>query len=272
MTLDEKIEFFQAKTDKLMKRVGCCMWFFLITGIWFVGNSIHAFYQSRNWSRFIAVSGGKFPWPTPPEEVADIMREHADDEPTFAEFELYQSMLVTAAVMLVMGVVYLRYACMSKFVTRCKGEWMAKRALWKGYLLFVVFMISYICSKYSCAKVMKIGEVLQSNGTVGADGHPHRHHGRSLQEFSRRQHQDFPKFDEMPQDFDDMFEEVFEAMNEMQEELPEYEIEMQQQMPIEEIEEELEAMQPTWNMPIAPEADESEPLRNPQPEEDEEAE
>lgn len=68
MTLDEKIVHFEAKADKYLKRVRCCMWFFLITGVWFIGNALYSFHESRNWSRFIAVASGKLPWPTPPEE------------------------------------------------------------------------------------------------------------------------------------------------------------------------------------------------------------
>ena len=61
MTLDEKIVHFEAKADKYLKRVRCCMWFFLITGVWFIGNALYSFHESRNWSRFIAVASGKLP-------------------------------------------------------------------------------------------------------------------------------------------------------------------------------------------------------------------
>lgn len=54
MTLDEKIEFTQARTDSLIKRVNCCMYFFLVTALFFLWNAYTSFRESRNWAHFIA--------------------------------------------------------------------------------------------------------------------------------------------------------------------------------------------------------------------------
>jgi hypothetical protein len=54
MTLDEKIEFTQARTESLLKRVNCCMYFFLVTSIFFLWNAYTSFRESRNWAHFIA--------------------------------------------------------------------------------------------------------------------------------------------------------------------------------------------------------------------------
>jgi len=181
MTLDEKIEFTHAKAGSHLRRVRICMWFFLVTGVWFVGNALYSFKESREWARFIAVSGGQFPWPTPPEAREAIMREHAHDAPTFAEFDLYEAMLLTSVVTLVMGFVALRYACIGKRIQHNTQEKFTKHASCKSVILFVIFLLAYGGSKHSCAKLMRISADLKGNST---EPHEYRQHdNRKLQAF-----------------------------------------------------------------------------------------
>ena len=208
MTLDEKIEFTHAKADTLLKRVRCCTWFFLVTGVWFVGNAVYSFKESREWARFIAVSGGQFPWPTPPEEREAIMREHGHDAPTFAEFDLYEAMLLTSVVTLVMGVVALRYACIGKRIQCNTQEKFAKHASCKGVILFVIFLLAYGGSKHSCAKLMSITADLKGNSTE-----PHQHHNRE----GRHGHDNrkLQAFETHEVDFEERMKEMDEAWDTM---------------------------------------------------------
>lgn len=89
-------------------------------------------------------------------------------------------MLITSFAMLVMGLVTLRYVCLSKGSTCCKKEWMAKRAFKHSAVGFVVFLMAYGASKYSCAKIMNITEALQNNGTISFPTPPAHHEGRHL--------------------------------------------------------------------------------------------
>jgi hypothetical protein len=133
-----------------------------------------------------------------------IWKEIADAEPNFAEFELYDAMLITAFAMLVMGLVTLRYVCLAKGSTCCKREWMAKRAFKHGVVSFIVFLMAYGASKHSCAKIMNITEVLQNNGTITGPTHPSHHEGRHLQEWGAKpdQHEGF--FNEMKEEMNAM--------------------------------------------------------------------
>ena len=210
MTLDEKIDYTHAKAASLLKRVRGCMWFFLVTGVWFVGNAVYSFKESREWARFIAVSGGQFPWPTPPEEREAIMREHAHDAPSFAEFDLYEAMLLTSVVTLVMGIVALRYACIGKRVQH--HQKFTERAACRGVILFVVFLFAYGGSKHSCAKLMRITADLKGNVTEPHhEGHHQHHGGRKLQAFE-------PNFDEMMEMQREEMNEAWNTMMTMQEE------------------------------------------------------
>jgi hypothetical protein len=185
------------------------MYFFIVTAVFFLGNAFHSFHESRNWAHFIAHSNGTMPWPTPPDEQAEIWRKIADAEPTLAEFELYNAMLITSAAMLVMGLVFLRLTCLAKGVTWKKKEWMAKRAFKRSAIVFVVFLLAYGASKYSCAKLMNISEVLQNNGTIEA---PHPRRDRQLQEWQAHNKPSQQELDEMFREMEMEMDEALDAM------------------------------------------------------------
>lgn len=227
------------------------MWFFLVTGVWFVGNALYSFKESREWARFIAVSGGQFPWPTPPEEREAIMREHGHDAPTFAEFDLYEAMLLTSVVTLVMGVVALRYACIGKRIQH--NTQFSKHASCKSVILFVIFLLAYGGSKHSCAKLMRISADLKGNSTEPHEDRQHHnregrhgHDNRKLQAFETPEVDFEERMREMDETWDTMMTmqeepKIFESLPEIIYEMPREEVEASLGTSAEDIWEEVEA-------------------------------
>ena len=195
MTLNEKIDFTKTSTETYLKRIRCCSWVFLVTAVWFVGNSLYCFHETREWAHFISASGGKLPWPTPKEEYADIMRSTRDDQPTEAEFALYNALMLTAGAMLVMGLVFFRQSKMARRAAWKQKERPVARKVFGSLICLGLFFACYGVSKYSCGEVKHIAEVLQNNGTIEAPpmmqprdhehrhGEHHGHHDRHLEEW-----------------------------------------------------------------------------------------
>ena len=195
MTLEEKIDFTKTSTETYLKRIRCCSWVFLVTAVWFVGNSLYCFHETREWAHFISASGGKLPWPTPKEEYADIMRSTRDAQPTEAEFALYNALMLTAGAMLVMGLVFFRQSKMARRAAWKQKERPVARKVFGSLICLGLFFACYGVSKYSCGEVKHIAKVLQNNGTIEAPpmmqprdhehhhGEHHGHHDRHLEEW-----------------------------------------------------------------------------------------
>lgn len=183
MTLDEKITFSHAHVDKTKKRLKNCGVFFLIAGFAAVGNAVHSFSKSRDWSSFIAQTG-KLPWPANQTEVA-AFNEADHSKPADYEFELYDLLVKVSLLIFVYGALLLTIGCRSRML----GKWgkrskFARGAFRRGVITVVLFSLAYWAMKKQCGHLMDTIEQIDAdkNMTSPIDGHRqlragnHHHH------------------------------------------------------------------------------------------------
>lgn len=168
LTLDEKLETTQARADKLTMRLKCCMWSFLVGGVLMILNGLSSFGSARMMSHFIVVSKGQLPWTAKPEDFEEIMRDAETVPPTEADFLLYNSMLVTAALLIVYGLVFLGYAKCAKRASKANNLCQIKFNLCKSVFGFIVFVLAYSGMRHTTHKIMHVAEKLANNETIPA--------------------------------------------------------------------------------------------------------
>jgi hypothetical protein len=148
-------------------------------------NGLSSFSSARMMSHFIVVSKGQIPWTAKPEDFETIMRDAETVPPTEADFMLYNSMLVSAALLVVFGLVFLGYAKCAKRASKANSLCQVKFNLCKSIIGFMIFMLAYGSMRHQTHKVMHIAEMLANNETIPAYHYktppmhpPHHKHGK----------------------------------------------------------------------------------------------